>query len=239
MAVAQALHKHVDGRDRLPGDGKRLKGKEGPMKRVTRWIACSVFTLALSSLASGAYARTSVSVDLHFGDRYRGPDVVFYHEPDLVVVPGTRVYYVSDYDYDIYQCGRFWYYNYDGGWYRARSYRGPWIYVGFHSVPRQIGYVPYRYRRHWREFRDEPRYVYRDRDSRYRDRNWLDRARRWENRDGGWENRDRERVSRDRRWENRDGDRENRDRVRENRGHDRGNRDRDRENRDRDRNDGN
>ncbi len=145
------------------------------MRPISNWITCLGFVLALSSPTSDAFARTSVSVDLHFGDRYRGPDVVFYEEPDIVVVPGTRVYYVRDYDYDIYRCGRYWYYNYDGGWYRSRSYRGPWIYVGYRSVPRQISYVPHRYRKHWREFHDEPRYG----DSRHRDR---DRDREWRHR---------------------------------------------------------
>jgi hypothetical protein len=153
------------------------------MGRLSTWITCLGIVLALSSPISGAYARTRVSVDLHFGDRYRGPDVAFEEEPDVVVVPGTRVYYVPDYDYDIYQCGRYWYYNYDGGWYRSGSYRGPWIYVGYRSVPRQISYVPYRYRKHWREFRDEPRY----RDG--RDRDW-DRGKEWRGRDRGWHGRD-------------------------------------------------
>ncbi|TMQ54066.1 MAG: hypothetical protein E6K77_07405 [Candidatus Eisenbacteria bacterium] len=180
------------------------------MKRLSSWTACLAFVFALSSLTSSASARTSVSVDLHFGDRYRGPDVVFYDEPDVVVVPGTRVYYVRDYDYDMYRCGRFWYYNYDGGWYRARNYRGPWIYVGYRSVPRDVGYVPYRYRRHWREFREEPRYTYRD--SRNRDRGWLDRDRGEQNRDRGWRDRDRGEQNRDRGWRDRDRGQQNRDR---------------------------
>ena len=168
---------------------ERPSEKEDLMRRVSNWMACLGCALALSSPTSSASARTSVSVDLHFGDRYRGPDVVFYDEPDVVVVPGTRVYYVPDYDYDVYRCGRYWYYNYDDGWYRSRSYRGPWIYVGYRSVPRQIGYMPYRYRRHWREFRDEPRYRY--------------RAREWRDRDGD-RDRDRDRQDRDRHDRDRD-----------------------------------
>jgi hypothetical protein len=158
------------------------------VRRMSIWLACLGFVLALSVPASGAFARTNVSVDLHFGDRYRGPDVEFYEEPDVVVIPGTRVYRVVDDDYDIYRCGRYWYYNYDDGWYRSHSYRGPWIYVGYRSVPRQIGFVPDRYRRHWREFRDQPRYRYsRDRDwGRGRDRGWDGEQ------DRGWDG-DRER----------------------------------------------
>jgi hypothetical protein len=147
---------------------------------------------------TSAFARTDVSVSLSFGDRYRGPDLYWHDEPRIVLVPGTRVYYVRDYDYDVYRYGRFWYYNYDGGWYRSRSYRGPWIYVGYQSVPRQISYVPPRYRRHWREFRDDTRYGssprYRATRDRYntRDSRWRDRDRYRDDRD------DRDRRSRDR-----------------------------------------
>lgn len=132
------------------------------MKRMSVWVACLGLVLALGAPVSSAVARTSVSIDLHFGDRYRGPDLYWPDQPEVVVVPGTHVYYVADYDYDVYRCGRFWYYNYDGGWYRARSYRGPWIYVGYRSVPSEISYVPMRYRRHWRDFREGPRSGYRE-----------------------------------------------------------------------------
>ena len=165
------------------------------MKRFSHWIACLGVLLALGGPVSNAQARTSVSIGLQIGDRYRGPDLYFRDEPRVVVVPGTRVYYMSDYDYDIYRYGRYWYYNYDGGWYRSRSYRGPWIFVGYRTVPREISYVPYRYRRHWRDFRDDTRYgSYRNRSS--RDRNYS--------RDGGY-SRDRY-DSRDRSWRDRNQD---------------------------------
>jgi hypothetical protein len=142
------------------------------MNRMSLWIARLGLLCALVVPASSAFARTDVSIGLQFGDRYRGPDVYFQSEPRIVMVPGTRVYYVRDADYDIYRYGRFWYYNYNGGWYRSRSYSGPWIYVGYRTVPREISYVPYRYRRHWRDFRDNnARY------GSYRDRDWRDRNR--------------------------------------------------------------
>ncbi len=129
------------------------------MKRMFPWIMSLGCVLALGAPTSGALASPRVSVDLHFGDPYRGPRVVFEDEPDIVVIPGTRVYRVLDDDYDIYRCGRYWYYNYDDDWYRARSYRGPWFYVGYRGVPRQVGYAPFYYHRHWREFRHERGYV--------------------------------------------------------------------------------
>jgi hypothetical protein len=159
------------------------------MKRMSLWIARLGLLFALVVPVSGAFARTSVSIGLQFGDRYRGPDVYFRDEPRVVIVPGTRVYYVRDSDYDIYRYGRYWYYNYSGGWYRSRSYDGPWIYVGYRSVPRDISYVPVRYRRHWRDFRDDnSRYgSYRYRDSRERsryrdDRNMNNDSRDWRDR---------------------------------------------------------
>jgi hypothetical protein len=120
------------------------------MNRLPIWIASIGMALALTAPASKADA-ADVSINLRVGDPYRGPSLVFQSEPRVVVVPGTRVYYVQDYDYDVYRYGSYWYYNYDGGWYRARRYGGPYAYIGVQSVPRSVAYVPVKYRRHWRE----------------------------------------------------------------------------------------
>jgi hypothetical protein len=106
--------------------------------------------LALSAPAPKANA-ADISINLRVGDPYRGPRLVFQSEPTVVLVPGSRVYYVRDYDYDVYRYGSYWYYNYDGGWYRARRYGGPYAYIGYQSVPHSVAYVPVKYRRHWRE----------------------------------------------------------------------------------------
>src|SRR5882672_3970922 len=124
------------------------------MSRLSLFLAYLVMTLSLVLPVGKASARTDVSVDLRIGDPYRGPSLAFRSQPDIVVVPDTRVYYVRDYDYDLYRYGSYWYYNYDGGWYRARRYSGPFIYVGYNSVPRAVTYVPMRYRRHWRDDND-------------------------------------------------------------------------------------
>ena len=121
------------------------------MKRMSLWMAYLIVAVALLMPASKVSARTDVSINLRLGDPYRGPRLVFQDEPDVVIIPGTRVYYVRDYDYDLYRYGSYWYYNYDGGWYRARRYNGPFVYVGYTSVPHAVTYVPVRYRRHWRD----------------------------------------------------------------------------------------
>ena len=88
-------------------------------------------------------------VSLRIGDRYDGTRLRFTTRPRMRIVPGSRVYYIRDSDQDVYHYGRF-YYGYDQGrWYRASTYRGPWIYVHGRTVPRQIYSVPSDYRRNW------------------------------------------------------------------------------------------
>lgn len=119
------------------------------MKRWTFGIAALAVTACLAA-AQPAKAGTSVGVHIQIGDPYRGGSLVFHKEPDLVVVPRTRVYHVRDLDYDLYRYGSYWYFIDDGYWYRARSYRGPFIHITTRSVPRSIRGVPVKYRRHWK-----------------------------------------------------------------------------------------
>ncbi|TMQ62436.1 MAG: hypothetical protein E6K77_07410 [Candidatus Eisenbacteria bacterium] len=108
------------------------------MRRLPLWIVCSAMAVSVTAAASNAGADTSVSINMRVGDPYRGPSLEFRHEPDVVLVPDSRVYYVRDYDYDIYRYGSYWYFTYDGGWYRARRYNGRYVYVGYESVPSRL-----------------------------------------------------------------------------------------------------
>src|SRR5262249_10259207 len=95
-----------------------------------------------------------VTFHLRIGDRYRGPDLGFYSEPNVVAIPGRAgAYYVQDSDYDVYRYNDTWYLNYNGDWYRADSYRGPWTFVWYRSIPQTVYRVPDRYRR-WTDYRD-------------------------------------------------------------------------------------
>lgn len=109
---------------------------------------------------SDNYATAATSVTLRIGERYRGPDLGFYNEPRMYRVGSSGVYYVRDSNHDVYRYGSNWYMNHSGNWYRASSYRGPWIFVGYQSVPRQVYTVPVRYRRNWSDYRDRD-YTYR------------------------------------------------------------------------------
>lgn len=58
------------------------------------------------------------------------PVFAFSAPPELVVIPGTYVYYDPDVDFDLFFYAGDWYRPYRGYWYRSVSYDGPWVYAG-------------------------------------------------------------------------------------------------------------
>lgn len=117
------------------------------MKRMYAMAAASILA-AVVSVTSDAAA--SVDVQISVGERYNGATLSFRSEPQVVLVPDTKVYYVRDRDADLYRYGRYWYFVEDGYWYRASSWRGPFVHVRVASVPRSVVTVPVKYRRHWK-----------------------------------------------------------------------------------------
>ena len=134
------------------------------MKRLAILVAC--LALLLGNGVQTTKASAAVAVSLQIGDPYRGPRLAFVQQPDIVVIPGTRVYYVEDTSYDLYRYGPYWYYYYDGGWYRSRDYDGPFYFISYQTIPGPIRYVPVQYRHHWRSYRG-PAYTY------YRSGRWY------------------------------------------------------------------
>ncbi|HLQ67676.1 MAG TPA: hypothetical protein VK123_10655 [Candidatus Limnocylindrales bacterium] len=187
------------------------------MKRILM-IAAALASLAFAVAPSTTQAATSVGFSVRIGDPYRGTSIRFQSEPDLVLVPRSHVYYVRDYDRDIYRYGGAWYFVEDGYWYRARSYRGPFYRVDFRFVPREVYMVPTGYRRHWggsygyyggRQtwYRDSEYrgYRMRDRYGNYRDRSNQDSYNRDPyNRDRVYQNQDPRYQNQDPRYRNQD-----------------------------------
>ncbi len=82
---------------------------------------------------------------IHVGVNIPLPPVfVFPAPPELVVIPGTYVYYCPDVDVDIFFYGGYWYRHYGGYWYRCVSYDGPWAYIA--SPPSVLISLPPNYR---------------------------------------------------------------------------------------------
>ncbi len=82
---------------------------------------------------------------IHIGVSIPVPPVfVFPAPPELVVIPGTYVYYCPDAHVDIFFYGGYWYRPYGGYWYRSVGYGGPWVYI--ESAPSVLLRLPPNYR---------------------------------------------------------------------------------------------
>ncbi len=91
--------------------------------------------LILSLVFSGtSFARVSVSVVL--------PPLVFAAPPPVVVIPETYVYYCPDVAVDVFFYHGYWYRPFEGRWYRASGYNGPWAYIAPRYVPDAVFHVP-------------------------------------------------------------------------------------------------
>ena len=123
------------------------------MRRLPVWFFLSL-VVAIALPLGVAAADTGISFGLHIGDRYRGPSLGFYDQPNVVAVPGrVGVYYVQGSDQDLYRYNNTWYMNYNGDWYRADSYNGPFTFVGYRSVPSAHA------TRFWRNYPAIPRWA--------------------------------------------------------------------------------
>ncbi|HEX5032225.1 MAG TPA: hypothetical protein VFX78_12305 [Candidatus Eisenbacteria bacterium] len=118
------------------------------MKRILLMTALAAL-LVPAMLPAKSEAAVSVGVSFHVGDPYRGLSLHFQSAPDLALIPASSVYYVRNYDRDLYRYGRSWYYVEDNCWYQSSSYNGPFVRIAVSSVPRPIYNVPTRYRRAW------------------------------------------------------------------------------------------
>jgi hypothetical protein len=47
----------------------------------------------------------------------------------VAVIPGTDVYYCPDVGFDVFFYGGNWYRSFEGRWYLATAYDGPWVFV--------------------------------------------------------------------------------------------------------------
>jgi hypothetical protein len=172
--------------------GARTLSLEGT---IVKKILAIIGLMGLTS-ATPQFAHSAVNFSIFISNAPPPPRVVFVHQPRFVLVPEEDVYYCEDdySDYDVFRYGSFFYLYDDGYWYRANTYRGPFVAIRIDYVPRQIFYVSdygYRWRQapqwgsrsysRWdsgdRRFRD-----WRSSNRRYSDRRATDR--RYASRDG-------------------------------------------------------
>jgi hypothetical protein len=108
--------------------------------------------MAASLMAAVPADAQRVSATVRVGDPYSGPVLDFDVAPRMTLIPNTRVYYVNDnnFDGDLYRVGGYWYYVDDSGsWFRASSWRGPFLNIRESNVPVDVYRIPTRYRTSW------------------------------------------------------------------------------------------
>jgi hypothetical protein len=114
------------------------------MKRPMFNLFCAVFMGAAAGLLiapSPGRAEVNVSITVPL------PPLVLPAPPGLIVIPGTYVYYPPEVGVNIFFYQGYWYRPYQGGWYRANGYNGPWHTLNPYRVPRALIRVPQDYRR--------------------------------------------------------------------------------------------
>ena len=102
--------------------------------------------LLLAALLAGApvmEAAAEVHVNVNLGP----PPIVVAQPPEMVMVPGSDVYFVPDVNYDVFFYNGFWWSPRGERWYRARAYNGPWRVVPRRIIPPPVFRVPRDYRR--------------------------------------------------------------------------------------------
>lgn len=106
------------------------------------------------------------------------PPMMFSGPPDVVVIPGTYIYYVPGMRMDMFFYDGWWWRPWRGHWYRSYRYGGPWRYAAPSLVPRPLIMLPPGWRSSWRY--GPPPIPYRTLHSRWR--RWQ-RERYWQRRE--------------------------------------------------------
>lgn len=97
-------------------------------------------------------ARAEVSVNINLGP----PPIVVAAPPEVVMIPGSQVYFVPDPHIDVFFFGGYWWSPRGDRWYRARAYNGPWGVIERGRVPRAVIYMPRDYRARYERERHVP-----------------------------------------------------------------------------------
>ncbi|HJV67108.1 MAG TPA: hypothetical protein VJ550_15355, partial [Geomonas sp.] len=97
-------------------------------------------------------AAAEVHVNVNLGP----PPIAVAAPPEVVLVPGSNVYFVPEVNFDVFFYNGYWWSPRGDRWYRARAYNGPWATVPRRMVPAPVYGVPHDYRRAYMHERHIP-----------------------------------------------------------------------------------
>ncbi len=67
--------------------------------------------------------------------KMRPPPIILVGPPRYAVVPRTEIWIMLGVEADVFYVGGVHYYSYNGVWYRAESYKGPWRAIAANDLP--------------------------------------------------------------------------------------------------------
>ena len=76
------------------------------LRILTLFAAVAVAGMVSGTLAPTAGANVLLNVGVNFGSPPPPPAYVFDSEPEVILVPSTRVYYVPQSEFDLYRYGQ-------------------------------------------------------------------------------------------------------------------------------------
>jgi hypothetical protein len=109
--------------------------------RQLRLLFSGILVIMVTVLSAQGYAEVQVNVGIFAPP----PAYVVQAPPPVYVIPGTYVYYAPDIPVQILFYHGHWYRPFEGRWYRASSYNGPWAYLAPTHVPHAIMQLPPHY----------------------------------------------------------------------------------------------
>lgn len=114
---------------------------------MTRWI---IRTTLVMALVVAVWPITQIqaidlNVDINIGTPPPPPPVVVTTRPQLIVVPGTSVFYAPDVPQNFFFYANRYYVFHNGAWFYAPSHTGPWTFIAPERVPSPIRAVPVAY----------------------------------------------------------------------------------------------
>lgn len=147
---------------------------------VLRKTAVLALALGISLISYMPEAKAEVNVNIGIGIPL--PRIVIEEPPDVVVIPGTYVYFAPDVEIDILFYRGWWYRPHRSKWYRCRDYNGPWVLIPVDRIPRAVlhlppdwrhkphrhGHIPYgQLKKHWKDWEDEGKWDGDDKESKH------------------------------------------------------------------------
>jgi hypothetical protein len=97
---------------------------------------------ALFAFGETKEASAEVNININLGP----PPIVVAEPLEVVLIPGSRVYFVPHPEIDVFFYNGYWWSPRGSQWYRARAYNGPWKIVERRYIPAPVYKVPKDYR---------------------------------------------------------------------------------------------